>query len=315
MELVALAENPIPAAELGSARAGRITLRYALWPARPGAPARSTVVLCQGRGEFIEKYAEVASDLLARGFAVVAFDWRGQGSSSRLLADVAKGHVDRFAAYQQDLEAIRTSVLDPSCPKPWFGLGHSMGGAILLDHASRGASMFERIVLSAPMLAIAGLGSSRSIAALAWLLAWAGFARHAVPDRRAGSVLAGGFEGNVLTSDRRRFGIIVALSRAAPHLLLGEPTWGWLHAAFRTMGRLRRPEVLRRITTPILAIGCGDDRICATRATERAASHLRAGHIVVIPRARHEILMERDDFREQFWVAFDRFIPGSGGAR
>jgi lysophospholipase len=31
----------------------------------------------------------------------------------------------------------------------------------------------------------------------------------------------------------------------------------------------------------------------------------------VIPGARHEILMERDAIREQFWAAFDAFIPGS----
>jgi lysophospholipase len=31
----------------------------------------------------------------------------------------------------------------------------------------------------------------------------------------------------------------------------------------------------------------------------------------VIPGARHEILMERDAIRAQFWAAFDAFIPGS----
>jgi lysophospholipase len=31
----------------------------------------------------------------------------------------------------------------------------------------------------------------------------------------------------------------------------------------------------------------------------------------VIPGARHEILMERDEFREQFWAAFDAFVPGT----
>jgi lysophospholipase len=29
-----------------------------------------------------------------------------------------------------------------------------------------------------------------------------------------------------------------------------------------------------------------------------------------IPGARHEILMERDEFRDQFWIAFDAFIQG-----
>ena len=53
--------------------------------------ARASVVLFGGRGEFIEKYAtEVVGELLARGFAVLSMDWRGQGLSSRMLADPAK---------------------------------------------------------------------------------------------------------------------------------------------------------------------------------------------------------------------------------
>jgi lysophospholipase len=30
----------------------------------------------------------------------------------------------------------------------------------------------------------------------------------------------------------------------------------------------------------------------------------------MIPESRHEILMERDHIRAQFWTAFDAFIPG-----
>ena len=36
-----------------------------------------------------------------------------------------------------------------------------------------------------------------------------------------------------------------------------------------------------------------------------------AGSIVTIDRAQHEILQERDYLREQFFAAFDAFIPGS----
>jgi lysophospholipase len=36
----------------------------------------------------------------------------------------------------------------------------------------------------------------------------------------------------------------------------------------------------------------------------KTAAHLR------IPGALHEILMESDQFRDQFWVAFDAFIAG-----
>jgi len=51
---------------------------------------------------------------------------------------------------------------------------------------------------------------------------------------------------------------------------------------------------------------------CVLRAFRGAfAVRLRAGSHLVIPGARHELLMEQDRYREQFWAAFDAFVPGS----
>ena len=61
-------------------------------------------------------------------------------------------------------------------------------------------------------------------------------------------------------------------------------------------------------------VAAGADPVCATPAIERFAARLKAGHAIVIPGARHEILMERDAIREQFWAAFDAFIPGTPDA-
>ncbi|MEJ1938649.1 alpha/beta hydrolase, partial [Nostoc sp. NIES-2111] len=81
-----------------------VMLRAAGFPAR--GRARGTVLLLQGRGDQIEKYFEVVDDLRARGFGVLAFDWRGQGGSQRLLPDPRKSHVDDFAAYRRDRSAM-----------------------------------------------------------------------------------------------------------------------------------------------------------------------------------------------------------------
>ena len=38
---------------------------------------------------------------------------------------------------------------------------------------------------------------------------------------------------------------------------------------------------------------------------------LRAGSHLIVPGARHELLMEQDRYRAQFWAAFDAFVPGT----
>ena len=41
------------------------------------------------------------------------------------------------------------------------------------------------------------------------------------------------------------------------------------------------------------------------------AIRLRAGSHLIVPGARHEMLMEQDRFRGQVLAAFDAFVPGT----
>jgi lysophospholipase len=273
----------------------------------PGA-ARGTVAIFGGRGEFAEKYFETASDLLARGFAAAILDWRGQGGSDRPLRNPSKGHVDDFSQYEHDLDAFVAQVLEPFCPRPWFGLAHSMGAAILLLADESGRRPFERLVLTSPMIAAKGVdhhGPLRyAVGALDALGFGGAFARGGGGD----SYWMRPFEGNVFTSDPTRFSRIAELTKVAPHLFLGGPTIGWVHAAFRAMRRFEEPSFPRRANTPILIVASGADRVTDCAAAERFASRLRGGRIIVIAGAQHEILIERDALRDQFWAAFDAFV-------
>src|ERR1700685_601703 len=167
MHLVSTHDNPAPPdAIVAMARAvDGVQLRTARWV--PQTALRGTVVLLQGRSEFIEKYFEVIAELLKRGFAVATLDWRGQGGSARQLKNPRKGHIDDFSLYERDLNAFVTEVLGPSCPRPWFGLCHSMGAAIMLGIAHAGRCPFERLVLSSPMIRIANLRRPRLAQGLA----------------------------------------------------------------------------------------------------------------------------------------------------
>jgi lysophospholipase len=77
------------------------------------------------------------------------------------------------------------------------------------------------------------------------------------------------------------------------------------------MARLRDPRAAPRITLPTLILAAGADPVCGTADTERFAARLKAGHILVLPDSRHEILTERDAIRQDFWAAFEAFAPGS----
>ncbi len=292
-----------------------VVLRTARWPpaqaAAPDGEARGTVVICTGRSEFIEKYYEVIEDLRRRGFSVAIFDWRGQGFSARQLRNRVRGHIWTFDEFEQDIEAVRQQVLEPFCPRPWFALAHSMSGPIILNFAAHHPDVFQRLVLSAPMIDIARLPRP----ALARVLArWAcrlGFRRHQIPIGRNRALFLSTFDGNVLTSDRVRFERTASLLRAEPGLGLGPPTYGWMHAAFECIAALAAERFIESFVTPTLIVMPGSDVVVDGRAAERLASRLRTCTLVTVFGAKHEVLMERDSLRQQFWSAFDAFIPGS----
>src|SRR5947209_5711555 len=310
MEIFPTPDNPAPPDPIVSVvrTVDEVHLRVVRWV--PEGEPLGTVAIFQGRAEFIEKYFEVAGELLARGFVVVAMDWRGQGLSDRDLKDSRKGHVDDFGFFERDLDALHQQVLQFLCPEPWFALGHSMGGAILLAQARAGRSPFARMVLTAPMIDIAGLRFPRLVRALIEGLDMLGLGTAYVPGGSRKATLECGFAGNDLTSDPVRFERLARILKAAPQLGLGGPTVGWLNAAFRLMNEFADAEYPRRTFTPTLVLGAAEDRVVSTRAVERFATRLKVGRYIAIPDSQHEILMERDNIRAQFWAAFDAFIPG-----
>src|SRR5690349_18388331 len=160
MDLVSIPANPVPeGAVTGTLKTkDGVNLRFARWHPPPGR--KGTVVLFQGRAEFIEKYFETVRELRSRGFAVAMVDWRGQGLSDRALSDPRKGYVGDFSEYELDMDALMNEVVLPDCPPPHFAVAHSMGGAVALNLAYRGVRWFDRIVLSAPMIELSGTRGS-----------------------------------------------------------------------------------------------------------------------------------------------------------
>lgn len=286
-----------------------VALRYARWAETANRP-RGTVVLAQGRAEFIEKYFDVIDELRSRGFGVLTFDWRGQGGSGRLTGEARKGHVVRFGDYQRDLEQMMTVVGLPDCRPPFYALGHSMGGAILIEAAKDGRTWFERIVLSAPMIGLHHVAPGGAIGLLLNLLVGIGLSRALVPGGVLTPTPKKPFENNPLSSDIDRYRRIAAYVDADSRLGLGDPTIGWVREAHAITTAFAHPSYAATIRQPILIVAAGDERLVSTPASERFARQLRAGACVTIPGARHEILMERNVYRTQFWAAFDAFVPG-----
>ena len=274
-------------------------LRLAHWPAM--GPARGTVLVFNGRSEYVEKFGPVAARLVAAGWHVVTLDWRGQGLSSRHHPEPLRGHVADFAEYQSDVAALIQFVQARGLPAPLHLLSHSMGGAIALRAIYDGLPVVSS-AFSAPMWGIRAFPLPQAMAArLATSLHGRGQGAMLTPTTtRAGYVLQAAFRWNMLTRDREMWHWMQQHMTQHPDLALGGPSITWLDAAFREMRALAREKA--PALPAYTAIGTSE-RIISQRMVKQRMADWPQSHLDLYRRAEHEMMMELPLHRDRFHAA------------
>jgi lysophospholipase len=300
-DLVLVPDNPPPqGAEViwYEARGLRLRMLYAPEPKDNNARTRGLAIVCPGRTEFIEKYFEVARDLQARGFAVVIFDWPGQGLSERALKNQLAGHIMSYSWYVEAL--VRgLAKIEHRAPKGWVVVAHSMGGAIALEALRTRQLTVSAAAFSAPMWGIPIWFFQRWYGRTMRVLGFgASQARPPQPDET--------FENNQLTHDETRWQVYRRLVEAEPRLALGEPTIAWVVASLNLFREFFTPGALRNLRDlPVLIAIASDETVVKKSAQRKLARNFPDGKIITVQGAGHEILMETDERRAQFWKAFE----------
>lgn len=283
-------------------------LRIALWRA---SGAVGTILLFPGRTEYVEKYGIAAGQLNSRGYDVLAIDWRGQGLADRLVEPRLSGHVHDFADYQLDVAAMMRAAQDLNLPRPFYLIGHSMGGCIGLRTICTADVPITAAVFSAPMW---GINLSRPMQTLAPLVASVavklGLAGRRPPSPGADAdPVDEPFDNNMLTTDREQFEYMKAQLRAYPDLALGFPTFGWLHEAFR---ETRALAALPSPAVPGLSFLGTRERIVSAEAIQSRMERWSNGQLSIMDGCEHEVMMETPASRAAFFdqtTAFFRAHP------
>ncbi|HLV77672.1 MAG TPA: alpha/beta hydrolase [Marinobacter sp.] len=115
------------------------------------AQNRGTVFILHGYFDHVGLYTQLIDRCLGAGFDVLTYDQPGHGLSSGTPAAIGS-----FLEYQAVLLEVMAEVQDKT-RGPWFAVGQSTGGAILIDyllsnHHDQETSAFRRVVLLAPLV-------------------------------------------------------------------------------------------------------------------------------------------------------------------
>lgn len=301
MEPAPLYHDVAQGPETGSAywvtTADGVRIRLAITP----QGKNGTVLLFPGRTEYIEKYGRAAAEFAARGFASVIIDWRGQGLSDRLTKDRATGHVGDFAHYQLDVNAAVKAADSLNLPKPYFLLGHSMGGCIGLRSLQNGLQV-AAAGFTGPMWGIVIDPMQRPVAAsLAWLSDRLSFGHIRAPGTGAETYVSKEpFDDNQLTTDPEMFAYMKAQTDSYPHLALGGPSLGWLHHA---LSECKALMAMKPPSVPTLTFVGTNERIVDRQAIANFKKNWPNGRLEIIEGAEHEAMMETPEIRN---LVFDQ---------
>jgi alpha-beta hydrolase superfamily lysophospholipase len=238
----------------------------------PSVPPRLALVMVHGFGAHCGLYRHVAASLKAQGVAVTSFDSRGHGRSQG-----RRGHVAHFDDYHVDLSLVVQAARARAPGTAWALMGHSMGGAVALDHVIRQRSQpqADRLVLVAPWLELK--------------------MKVSMPKRAAAEVFARlkptlAIANGLRAEDISRNPLVHAKFHEDP-LLHHVATAGWFAGILKAQATMRASAA--KLNVPTLMVVAGQDRIVSTDTALAFAQ--QAGNIVTVRRYQtlyHEMFLE-----------------------
>lgn len=259
------------------------------------------IVISQGRNESVLKYKELAYELHLQGYDIFLIDHRGQGFSERFGGDQYRGYVENFQDYVDDLNQYVNSLKLDKKYQHRYLLSHSMGGAISALYLQQYESPFQGSVFFSPMFSI-NLGPLPNFLAKiitytsAEICSWFSDKACYVPGGKGYKQKP--FQGNKLTSSKKRFSANQQELQLFPETQLGDATMRWVATSISaTEQAIANAD---KINIPILMIQAGSDAIVSETGQKtffNNMTHCKFNHYLTIKNAKHEVLLERDELR------------------
>ena len=280
-------------------------IRLISWKLFNDNEGSGTILIQQGHNEFIEKYYETIQEFIDRKYNVVAFDWRGQGMSERMIDDNRKQYIEDFNIHIDDLEFILDNVIFKNLNKPLIGIGHSMGGCIILSALKFHADKFDKIILSAPML---GFQSEKLLMMLIDIFYLFLPKSLFLPGSKPNIGKETPFNENDLTTDEKRYKRTQKLVRLRKDIRLWGITIAWAKAVKNQLLVIRKDGWAETIKNKILFLNNINDKVVSSKQTLKMSKRLKNSQIVNFEESEHEIFMEKDELRKKMWSSIDNFL-------
>lgn len=219
---------------------------------------RGTIVISYGFTEFGRKYSEMVWYFLLAGYSVCVFEHRGHGHSAHDMSNPSLVWIDDWRRYVADFATFAQTVgREAADGGPMYLYCHSMGGGIGAAALERYPSLFDKAVLSAPMIApVVGM-PTWAARIVVGVICGLGFGKsrvfgHADFDGNLNlDDYRGASEARIRWFHKQRLADVTCQTNAA--------TFDWANQAMALSRAVLKPDMCGAIEAPVLLFQAGRD--------------------------------------------------------
>lgn len=270
--------------------------------------AKGSIVISHGFTESAEKFREMDYYFLQAGYNVFAIDHRGHGFSSREVDDPRVAHVNRFSDYVGDFNAyVENVVRAHSGDLPLFLFSHSMGGAVAALYIQKYPDVFQKAILSSPMISPKTAGFPHWVTrAMAVSFLAIGKGKQLVftekgfdPDRT--------YENSNDTSEAR-FQYYYDKRKKTPEYQTDGASYNWVNESLKIIPQMLDPQNCAGVKTKVLLFQPAIDDVVEMEPQAEFVSKVPGARLVTIPASKHEIYLSVNEAMEPYLQAIFAFL-------
>ena len=269
---------------------------------------KGVIVISHGFTESVQKFTESIYYMLRSGYEVWGFDHRGHGRSVRLNDNPYVVHVERFRDYVEDLHHLVETLVKPAAHElPLYLYCHSMGGCVGAKVIEQYPELFDKAVLSSPMLGL-------SFGNVPVHAVYIGASLMGIGERRKNSPTPVNefdttphFETSCDSSECRYL-YYLEKQKADRHLQTRSPSIQWGKEAVKACYQAISAEQTARIRIPVLLFQAENDTMVKNSAQDVFASRVRTCELVRVPGMKHELYMTDSDVLIPYWEKIFAFL-------
>lgn len=260
---------------------------------------KASIVISHGYCEFSTKFTETIYYFYKMGYSVFIMEHRGHGFSDRQVEGLSKVYVDHFENYVKDFnQFIEKVVIPESKTKHLYLFAHSMGGAIGAMYLEKYPKVFEKAVLTSPMIKLATHNISNFVAFIVCVLSYLPmFSKRYLPKHHD---YDHAFKYPYCSAmSKARYTFQYNEREREPHYRTNGASFSWIREAINVSKKILKNAHL--IEIPVILMQASEDTLVVPDAQERFCQLNKNCKLIRFEGSKHEIFNATDEIIKDYY--------------